>query len=141
MNCAPPLNAILGYAQLFRHKQALDEWQRVAINTIERGGDHLLTLISDIVDVSKSEAGKLELAPGVIDLRAFVQDIVNIVSGRAGTKALSFAHAIAADLPPAVAADEQRLRQVLLNLLGNAVKFTDSGRVELRIAVLSRSDA
>jgi signal transduction histidine kinase/FixJ family two-component response regulator len=135
-----PLNAILGYAQLFKRDQRLIGWQAEAVDTIQRSGEHLLTLISDILDLSKIEAGKLELSSGIVDLRGFVRDLGNITQVRTDAKGLSFVREISADLPHFVQADEKRLRQVLLNLLGNAAKFTDFGQVELRVSALSTSE-
>jgi len=135
-----PLNAILGYTQLLKRRPSLTDWQSGAVVTIERSGEHLLMLISDILDLSKIEAGKLELSPGVVDLPALLRDVESLIQVRVDTKGVSFSHSNVADLPRFVQADERRLRQVLLNLLGNAVKFTDRGRVELRAVALSRNE-
>lgn len=135
-----PLNAILGYAQLLKRDSALSERQRKAARTIDDSGSHLLTLIDDILDLSKIEAGKYEILPAALDLRAFVAGIADIIRIRAEEKALVFDVTIAPDVPEMVLADGKRLRQVLINLLGNAVKFTDVGRVMLAVSAMSRSE-
>lgn len=130
-----PLNAILGYAQLLTRDKALDPRHIHAAHTIHDSGAHLLTLITDILDLSKIEAGKFELCSGSIDLRVFLKGICSIIAVRTQEKALEFTCDLAEDLPDFVLADEKRLRQVLLNLLGNAVKFTDRGSVTLTVGV------
>ena len=127
-----PLNAILGYAQILLARTP-DEKQIGALNVIRQSGDHLLTLINDILDLAKIEAGKLELHRITIPFAAFLHEIVEMVSIRAEQKGLDFICDISSDLPQGIEADEQRLRQVLLNLLSNAVKFTDHGQVVLRV--------
>jgi CheY-like chemotaxis protein/nitrogen-specific signal transduction histidine kinase len=134
-----PLNAILGYAQLLLRERNLTAMQVGACTTIQQSGEHLLTLIVDILDLAKIEAGKLELQLGAVDLRAFLDGIASIIRIRAENRALDFVCGFAADLPGFVEADQKRLRQVLLNLLSNAVKFTDHGRVDMLVSVLSRS--
>jgi signal transduction histidine kinase/DNA-binding NarL/FixJ family response regulator len=136
-----PLNAILGYAQLLTRDAALSERQGSAARTIHQSGTHLLTLITDILDLSKIEAGKLELYPAAIDLRGFLKGVADIIRVRTDEKALSFVCDTPSDLPGFVLADEKRLRQVLLNLLGNAVKFTDHGQVSLHVRMLSQTES
>ena len=128
-----PLNAILGYAQLLKLGPGLTERQRAGLDTIEQGGQHLLALITDILDLARVEAGKLVLDPKPMDLRGFLAVVTDIIRVRADEKTLLFRCELAPGLPRTVMADEQRLRQVLLNLLGNAVKFTDAGEVVLRV--------
>jgi signal transduction histidine kinase/DNA-binding NarL/FixJ family response regulator len=134
-----PLNAILGYAQLLKRDPNLTTWQASASETIQQSGEHLLMLITDILDLSKIEAGKTGLELGPVDTTAFLHGIANIIRIRTEEKALDFACDITTDLPAFVQVDQKRLRQVLLNLLSNAVKFTDRGRVGLRVKVLSQS--
>jgi signal transduction histidine kinase/DNA-binding NarL/FixJ family response regulator len=134
-----PLNAILGYAQLLKRDPNLTTWQASASETIQQSGEHLLMLITDILDLSKIEAGKTGLELGPVDTTAFLHGIANIIRIRTEEKALNFACDITTDLPAFVQVDQKRLRQVLLNLLSNAVKFTDRGRVGLRVKVLSQS--
>ena len=128
-----PLNAILGYAQILGRDESLSGRQAVGLNTIQRSGEYLLMLINDILDLSKIEVGKLELSPEAISLPVFVSVIADIIRVRAQEKGLVFVYDAQADLPHVVHIDEKRLRQVLLNLLGNAVKFTDRGQVTLRL--------
>lgn len=132
-----PLNAILGYAQILRRAAGLDERQMAGLTTIERSGEHLLMLISDLLDLSKIEAGKFELHLGAVNLPAFLRAVIDIVHIKAEQKSLSCILEAAADLPHSVLLDEKRVRQVLLNLLGNAVKFTDNGQVTLRVQRLA----
>ena len=131
-----PLNGILGYAQILKRDKSLREWHLNGLNTIERSGEHLLTLINDILDLAKIEAGKFELYPAPISLPPFMRVIADIIRIKAEQKGLLFIHAMASDLPVAVLADEKRLREVLLNLLGNAVKFTSQGQVSLGLQML-----
>ncbi|MCS0581744.1 ATP-binding protein [Massilia pinisoli] len=129
-----PLNAIIGYAQLLRRdRHQLNERQAVGLATIHESGQHLLTLINDILDLARVEAGKMVLHPIAIHLGTFLQVVVDIMRVKAEEKGLAFHYEPAPDLPAAVTVDETRLRQVLLNLLGNAVKFTDQGTVSLRV--------
>jgi len=128
-----PLNSILGYAQILRRDKTLNDRQRGGLSTIQQSGEHLLTLINDILDLSKIEAGKMELYPSPINLPAFLQMIADIIRIKAEEKSLLFVYEPSPDSPLAVEADGKRLRQVLLNLLGNAVKFTDRGQVRLRV--------
>jgi DNA-binding response OmpR family regulator len=128
-----PLNGILGYAQILRRDKRLDERQIAGLNVIQQSGEHLLTLINDILDLAKIEAGKLELSRADIALAKFLRMIAGIIKVRARQKDLDFICDIAPDLPGGIHTDESRLRQVLLNLLANAVKFTDRGQVRLRV--------
>jgi signal transduction histidine kinase len=125
-----PLNAILGYAQILRACELSDR-QNVAARTIQQSGEHLLALISDILDISRIEAGKLELAPRAVEPRAIVRSVADMIAVRAQEKGLAFRWDVAPDVPHCVIVDDKCLRQVLLNLLGNAVKFTSVGEVVL----------
>lgn len=126
-----PLNGILGYAQILQRDKMLDARQIAGLNVIQQSGEHLLTLINDILDCAKIEAGKMELSLTDFPLARFLNVIVEIISVRAKQKKLDFICDLAPDLPTWIRADEKRLRQVLLNLLSNAVKFTDRGQVRL----------
>lgn len=128
-----PLNSILGYTQILERDKTLDERQRAGLNVIQNSGEHLLTLINDILDFAKFEAGRVELDLTDVPLDHFLRTIGEIVGVRAEMKNLPFLCDLAPDLPVEIHADEKRLRQVLLNLLSNAVKFTDQGRVALRV--------
>jgi predicted ATPase/signal transduction histidine kinase/CheY-like chemotaxis protein len=132
-----PLNGILGYAQILKRGRNLDTTQLSGLNTIYQSGNHLLTLINDILDLSKIEARKLELYPSAIHFQSFIEGITGIIRMRAEQKEVYFSYEAVGDLPPGIKADEKRLRQVLINLLGNAIKFTDKGRVTLRIKKIS----
>lgn len=128
-----PLNAILGYTQLLREDSGLTQLQKKGINTIHNSGDHLLMLINDILDLSKMEAGKMELVPEEFPLIRFLEDVVNIIRVRAEQSGLVFVYKADPDLPKSIVADELRLRQVMLNLLSNAVKFTEVGHCTLQV--------
>lgn len=128
-----PLNAILGYAQILQRDEPLTDRQERGLATIQESGHHLLTLINDILDLSRIGAEKLELYPADINLAAFLRVVSDIIRVKADEKSLLFTYQGSADLPAAVRVDDKRLRQVLLNLLGNAVKFTDRGHVALRV--------
>ena len=130
-----PLNAIIGYAQLLkRERHLLNDRQATGLATIHESGQHLLTLINDILDLARVEAGRMVLYPAAVHLGTFLQVVVDIMRVKAEEKGLAFEYALAPDVPAAVTVDETRLRQVLLNLLGNAVKFTDRGTVSLRVS-------
>ena len=126
-----PLNSILGYAQIFRRDASLGERQKRGVEVIEKSGEHLLTLINDVLDLAKIEAGALELATSTFRLPALVDNLAESQRVRAEQKELTFTYQ-PGTLPPLVRGDERKLRQVLLNLLGNAVKFTREGGVVLR---------
>ncbi|PQO99869.1 hypothetical protein C5614_07345 [Massilia phosphatilytica] len=137
-----PLNAIIGYADLLgRDRDHLSERLAAGLATIHESGQHLLTLINDILDLARVEAGKMELHPAAVHLETFLQVLANIMRVKAEEKGLGFSYELAPGLPSAVTVDETRLRQVLLNLLGNAVKFTDSGKVSLRVRPAAASGA
>jgi signal transduction histidine kinase/DNA-binding NarL/FixJ family response regulator len=136
-----PLNAILGYAQILKNDPSIGERAMVGLNTIHQSGEHLLTLINDILDLSRIEAGKLDLYAEAVDLPAFLQGIAATIDIRLEQKGLRFSVEAAQDLPSTVLVDEKRLRQVLLNLLDNAAKFTERGGVSLHVSRLDGSDA
>jgi PAS domain S-box-containing protein len=128
-----PLNGILGYAQMLQRDKAMSERNAAALNVIREGGEHLLALIEDILDLARIESGRLELDIGEMPLPRFLNVVADIVAVKASQKGLEFVRELASDLPELVRGDERRLRQVLLNLLANAIKFTDHGRVVLRV--------
>ena len=135
-----PLNGILGFAQILQRDSALTPAQARAVAAIHQSGEHLLALISDILDLAKIEAGKFELMSDPFDLQDTLRVVVEIVRMRAEQKPqLKLSCELADDLPAAVRGDEQRLRQVLLNLLDNAVKFTPAGEVSLRARFVAPS--
>jgi signal transduction histidine kinase/DNA-binding NarL/FixJ family response regulator len=130
-----PLNGILGYAQILQRSKTLSEKEHKGVNIISQCGSHLLTLINDILDLSKIEAQKMELHPNEFHLPSFLQAVMEICRIRAEQKGLRFIYQVDPDLPTGIQADEKRLRQVLINLLGNAIKFTDTGHVIFSVKV------
>ncbi|MBO9999855.1 MAG: response regulator [Cyanobacteria bacterium SID2] len=130
-----PLNGILGYAQILGRSSTLHDKEQQGINIIQQCGTHLLTLINDILDLSKIEARKLELDPRALHLPSFLQSVVEICRIRAEQKGIEFVYDRDPNLPEGIYADEKRLRQVAINLLGNAIKFTDRGSVTFHVEV------
>lgn len=128
-----PLNGILGYAQILGRSQTLTLQERDGIDIINRSGNHLLTLINDILDLAKIESRKMDMSVTAFDFSCFLQDIAGICSIKAQQKEINFEVSKNGDIPNGVVADEKRLRQVLLNLLSNAIKFTSHGGVCLHI--------
>ena len=133
-----PLNGILGYAQILQRDPATTDKQQKGLGVIHQCGTHLLTLINDILDLSKLEVQKMDLYPQDFHLANFLTTTVDICRVRAVQKGVAFHYQPAANLPTAVYADDKRLRQVLLNLLSNAVKFTDFGTVTFRVEPVDR---
>ncbi|RUT05131.1 hypothetical protein DSM106972_039520 [Dulcicalothrix desertica PCC 7102] len=131
-----PLNGILGYAQILARSKALPQKEKHGVDIIHQCGAHLLTLINDILDLSKIEARKLELYPQSFYFPSFLQGVVEICRIRADQKNIEFIYQPDASLPEGIQADEKRLRQVLINLLGNAIKFTDNGAVTFKVDVI-----
>ena len=128
-----PLNSILGFAQILLQQSDLDSEAQNQVATIYQSGKHLLTLINDILHLAKIEAGKLELHRENFNLHAFIDGLLAIIRVSAESKQLYLHYQPMSDLPAFVRGDETRLRQILLNLLGNAVKFTQTGGVTLKI--------
>jgi PAS domain S-box-containing protein len=138
-----PLNGILGYTQILQNAECLTQQHLEGLHIIQQCGAHLLTLINDILDLSKIEAWKMELHPSEFYLHNFLDSLEKIFHLRAEQKGITFICERATELPTCVRGDEQRLRQILINLLGNAVKFTDKGSVTFKVGVIAtqRSDA
>ncbi|MDJ1181033.1 ATP-binding protein [Roseofilum sp. BLCC_M91] len=130
-----PLNGILGYTQIMERTQDLNS-QRHGVKIIDQCGTHLLNLINDILDLAKIEARKLDLIPQEFHLPAFISGIAEMSRVRAEKKEIQFEYTQHPGLPKAIIADDKRLRQVLLNLLGNSIKFTHQGRVILKVEPL-----
>ncbi|NET30740.1 MAG: response regulator [Cyanothece sp. SIO1E1] len=128
-----PLNGILGYAQILQRSHNLEESTIHGINVINQCGSHLLTLINDILDLSKIEVQRMKLTATDFHFSSFLQSVIAICQVRAEEKGISFVYQVTSELPTVVYADEKRLRQVLLNLLGNAIKFTHTGRVTFKV--------
>lgn len=129
-----PLNSILGYAQILDGDESIPANRRQAVQVIRRSGDHLLSIIDSTIDVARIESGKLTLDIRPLAFPDFISQIVSMVELQARNKGLRFDYQPEGKLPMGVRADEKRLRQILLNLLGNAVKFTDHGSVRLKLS-------
>jgi signal transduction histidine kinase/DNA-binding NarL/FixJ family response regulator len=134
-----PLNGILGYAQILIRAQNQTELQQNGLEIIQQCGAHLLTLINDILDLSKIEARKMELYPNEFHFLAFLQGVGEICRIKAEQKGITLINQFDPMLPISVDADEKRLRQVLINLLGNAIKFTDKGSVTFKVGIIESS--
>lgn len=130
-----PMTGVLGMAELLQGTP-LDGRQRGHVEAIRRAGEHLLRLVNDALDMARIEAGKLELAPAPFALRPLLDEVAGLMAPLAGRKGLGFAVRPAADLPTALLGDRTRVQQILLNLVGNAVKFTEVGHVALEVAAL-----
>ncbi len=134
MNCAPPLNGILGYVQILERDPRLTAGQQHALLIIRESGEHLLMLINDILDLAKIEARKLELSPQRLALSHFLHGLVDLFRIRAEQQVgVAFHFKTSSQLPPLILADEKRLRQILSNLLDNAFKFTRQGSITLAV--------
>jgi len=133
-----PLNGVLGYAQLLKRDRNLSFAHQEAVDAIAQSGTHLLELINDVLDLSKIEAGKIEMEPVATDLRELVVDVRQLIVESAHRKGLKLEVYLAPDLPRLVVLDGRHLRQILINLLGNAVKFTERGSIGLAIAQKDR---
>ncbi|QKQ75531.1 ATP-binding protein [Nostoc sp. TCL240-02] len=133
-----PLNGILGYTQILQRTESLSEKGRKGLGVIYQCGSHLLTLINDVLDLSKIEARKLELYPVDFYLPAFIDSVTEICRIRAEQKVIAFQIELDPNLPTGIHADEKRLRQVLINLLSNAMKFTHQGSVTFKAQVIGQ---
>jgi PAS domain S-box-containing protein len=129
-----PLNGILGYVQILQRETSLTPKQRESLNAIEGCGEQLLSLINDVLDLSKIEAGRLEVHNEPFALDRLVKSVANVIRPRAQEKGLAFEINVAPELPEVLLSDERKLRQVLVNLLSNAVKFTPAGSVRLEVS-------
>ncbi len=130
-----PLNAILGFTQLLNRDQQVVPRHREYLRTIQRGGERLLALINDVLEMSRIEAGRVELHDHIVDLHHLLRDLADMFRPRASSKYLSLHLDLAPDVPLGIVTDEGKLRQVLINLLSNAIKFTKQGGVTLRVRV------
>ena len=134
-----PMNAILGYAQLMLRDPDLGADARANLKIIGRSGEHLLALINDVLDMSKIEAGRTELTPVTFNLARTFDDLAAMFRLRAEAKALWFEMLVDGESVSYVVADEGKIRQVLINLLGNAIKFTQVGHIRLKVTLEQRS--
>jgi CheY-like chemotaxis protein len=134
-----PMNAILGYAQLMLRDPNLGADAKANLAIIGRSGEHLLGLINDVLDMSKIEAGRVEINPSTFNLPKLLDDLAAMFRLRAEAKALRFEMSVDGESVPYVVADESKIRQVLINLLGNAVKFTQLGRIKMRVSLEQRN--
>ncbi|MEG4008919.1 PAS domain S-box protein [Microcoleus sp. Pol11C1] len=130
-----PLNVILGFAQVMTHDSSLTPNQKEDLQTIRRSGDHLLSLINDVLDLSKIESGHCTVEQSGLDLIALLHSLRNMLAERASSKGLDLCFEIAPEVPQFMLVDAQKLRQVLLNLLSNAIKFTDRGSITLQVSI------
>ena len=128
-----PMNAILGFSQLMLRDQDLTPRQCQYLGTINRSGEHLLALINDILEMSKIEAGRTTLNPSTFDLPVLLKDLEMMFRVRTDEKKLSFSVEMIGDVPQYIVTDINKLRQVFINVLGNAVKFTEQGGIGLRV--------
>ncbi len=129
-----PINAILGFTHLLQRDPVNTSDQQMKLEVIARSGEHLLDLINDVLELSKIEAGRISFEASDFDLYRTLENLESILRERAGNKGLELAVERTAGLPRYIRTDERKLRQVLFNLLGNAIKFTEAGRVVLRAA-------
>ena len=134
-----PMNGVLGMTEMLLETDLNDEQKRFA-DTVRSSGEALLKIINDILDFSKIEAGKLELEIINFDLRRLIEDVAQLLANRAHAKGLELAVLIPDDVPTALRGDPSRLRQVLTNLIGNAIKFTEQGEVVVRVRALESND-
>ncbi len=133
-----PLNAILGFSRLMRAASGIKPEQTENLDIIIRSGEHLLSLINNVLDISKIEAGRVELEQSATDLHHLLHEIQSLLNVRAVEKGLSFNIILSPNLPRYVVVDAGKLRQVLTNLVGNAIKFTQQGQVALRAEATDR---
>jgi len=132
-----PLNVLLGYAQLLSRDQALPLKQREIISIVKRNGEHLADLIEGLLEISKIEAGRVNLQRDEFNLKAILQQLVDMFQMQASKKGLKFHYLASPNLPDYVATDKQRLRQILINLISNAIKYTEQGSVTFKVTYRS----
>jgi PAS domain S-box-containing protein len=130
-----PMNAVLGYSQILQRDKSLGDLQRSYISSINKSGEHLLALINDILDMSKIEAGRVKLIPVSFDLFELAMDMTDLFKVKSEEKDLKIIVDIAENVPQYIMADQSRLRQIFINLIGNAVKFSSSGTIALKFCL------
>jgi signal transduction histidine kinase/DNA-binding response OmpR family regulator len=136
-----PLNAVLGFSQLMKNAPDVTSEQSKNLDIITHSGEHLLNLINNVLDISKIESGRVELEESHIDLQQMLQELKSLMYMRAAQKGLAFYLEQSPDLPRHIGVDGGKLRQVLINLIGNAIKYTLHGSVKLNAALLSQLDS
>jgi PAS domain S-box-containing protein len=135
-----PLNAILGFSKLMERDAGLPEDERTYLQIINKSGQHLLSLINDVLEISKIEAGRLQVQAGVINLPGMLSSLAESFSLRAHDSEVKLSMKLDADLPDHIKGDAAKLRQILINLLSNALKFTQGGSVTLAVRIIERKD-
>jgi PAS domain S-box-containing protein len=134
-----PMNAVLGLTSLLLDS-SLDDEQRQLATTVHAAGESLVMLVSDLLDLAKMEAGRVELEPSPVDMRDVVDGVLGLLGESAATKGLTLAGLVEPDVPPRVWADRARLRQIVTNLVNNAIKFTSSGEVVVSVRAEGADD-
>ncbi len=135
-----PLNAILGFSSLMRRDAQLSEAQHNNLDIINRSGEYLLALINDVLEMARIEAGRVQMESAPIDLGALVRDVSDMMTMRAHEKGLQLLVDQSSEFPRYIRGDEARLRQILINLVGNAVKFTQQGGITMRFGLMPNSE-
>lgn len=135
-----PLNGILGFTHILKQEPTLSKAQKEGLDVIHQNGQHLLTLINDILDLSKIEAHKTEIHPADFHLPNFLKSITEIYRVQAAQKAVTFKYEVLSHLPTGVHTDQKRLRQILINLLDNAIRYTNQGQIYFRIKAVETAD-
>ena len=133
-----PLNAVLGYAQILERDETVPAPRRASVKVIRRSAEHLSGLIDGLLDISRIEAGRLQVYSNEVNIHDFLSQIREMFRLQGGAKGLEFRYKVAPNLPQFVRTDEKRLRQILVNLLSNAIKFTDTGFVSFEVAYRSQ---
>ncbi|MGQ2967826.1 MAG: hybrid sensor histidine kinase/response regulator [Allorhizobium sp.] len=128
-----PLNAVLGYAQILERDETIPVPRQSAIKVIRRSADHLSGLIDGLLDISKIEAGRLQVFSNEVNIQDFLDQLIDMFAPQAAAKGILFEHQRSRNLPLYVRTDERRLRQILVNLLSNAIKFTDEGTIRFSV--------
>ncbi len=136
-----PLNVILGFTQLLQQKRDLEAQQQEYLQIISRSGDHLLTLINDVLDLSKIEEGVTTLSDDRVNLNLLLDWVYQMMQLKASAKGLELSFNLVSDLPTTIHLDQGKLRQILINLLGNAIKFTQTGSISLSVSVEDPSES
>lgn len=135
-----PLNAILGFSRMMQRDSGLSESQQQTLNIINNSGEHLLKLINDVLEIAKIEAGKLQLEIAAFDLHSLVGEVTEMMRLRAQQKGLQLDLDQSAEFPRYIRGDEARIRQILVNLVSNAVKFTYAGKVTIRLGIKNHAE-